>query len=209
MCQLWKTNTSKLLMTLIQLRLIRIAVWSRSIDSLIYTDTDSLCFYLFTLTEHIQHLLHMYPWVLYPWLPAAYWFFLNPWVQEPMGSWQYINLQPHSLTGYFTTSKSNWWRQTSQKPWSWYTSDPRQSPLFAYSLPLLLWFCLHVLSSWISKWWHVSLSITLNHYCSIPTTCIKLGGHLILYYLSSLPYDLILAKLHTNSFFKRMKMIRS
>ncbi len=52
----------------------------------------------------------MYPQVLYAWL-----FFLNPWVQEPMCRWQYINPPSHSLTGHVTTSKSIWWRKTSQK----------------------------------------------------------------------------------------------
>ncbi len=72
-----------------------------------------------------------------------------------MGSWQYINPQSHNLTGYFTTSKPNWWRQTSQKPWSWYTSDQLQSPLLAY--------CFHILhysamQCWLDPWslWHAS-----------------------------------------------------
>ncbi len=55
-----------------------------------------------------------------------------------MSSWQYINPQSQSSTGHLTTSKSNWWSQTSQKPWSWYTSDQRHNPLLAYCLPPLL-----------------------------------------------------------------------
>ncbi len=80
----------------------------------------------------------MYPCVVCPWLPAAHMFFLNPCVQDPMSSWQYINPHPHSLTGHLITPISIWWRQTSQKPWSWYISDQRESPLLAYWLSLYL-----------------------------------------------------------------------
>ncbi len=81
---------------------------------------------------------------LYIHIPAAHWFCLNPWLQQPLGSWQYINPPSQRLTGHFTTSKSNCWRQTSQTPWSWYTSDQRHSTLLAYRLPLLHHFVLSI-----------------------------------------------------------------
>ncbi len=45
----------------------------------------------------------------------------------------------HQLPGYYNTNKSNWWRQTNQKPWSWYIFDYRENKIVRKPESLLEW----------------------------------------------------------------------
>ncbi len=50
-----------------------------------------------------------------------------------------INTPSHIiLQVFYTTHKSNWWRQTSQNTWSLYIFDHRQNQIVRNSLPLIL-----------------------------------------------------------------------